>query len=166
MHFSIGLHSAPSRVQSANGCCLQILGVPAMRSLLAILTTVVLLGQAFAATDRDREAIRDMVQKQIEAFKSDDAMRAFSFAAPALQSMFGSPERFMAMVRDSYQPVYRPRSYTMGQFKEGPEGSSLSVSIQDAEGIDWTAIYTLEQQSDGSWRISGCYLARAQGQSV
>jgi hypothetical protein len=31
------------------------------------------------------------------------------------------------------------------------------------EGMDWIAIYTLEQQPDGTWRISGCYLAKALG---
>ncbi len=72
----------------------------------------------------------------------------------------------MAMVRQGYQPVYRPRSYTMGEFKDTPEGTSLSVQIQDLEGTDWVAIYTLEQQPNGTWRISGCYLVKTPGQAV
>ena len=72
----------------------------------------------------------------------------------------------MAMVKEGYQPVYRPRSYTMGEFKETPEGTSLLIQIQDLEGTDWVALYTLEQQPDGTWRISGCYLAKAPSQKV
>ena len=72
----------------------------------------------------------------------------------------------MAMVKEGYQPVYRRRSYTMGEFKETPEGTSLLIQIQDLEGTDWVALYTLEQQPDGTWRISGCYLAKAPGQKV
>ena len=54
----------------------------------------------------------------------------------------------------------------MGEFKDIPDGTSLSVQIQDLEGMDWVAIYTLEQQPDWTWRISGCFLAKAPGQAV
>jgi Domain of unknown function (DUF4864) len=137
-----------------------------MRALFAAVFMICSLQQALAASDADRLAIRGIIQDQIEAFQRDDAARAFSYASPALQSMFGSQERFMAMVKEGYQPVYRPRSYTMGEFEDTPGGTSLSVQIQDLEGTDWLAIYTLEQQPDGAWRISGCYLAKVPGQQV
>ncbi len=137
-----------------------------MRALLAFVFLACALGQALAASDADRSAIRGIIQDQIEAFKRDDAARAFLHATPALQNMFGSQERFMAMVKEGYKPVYRPRSYTMGEFKDTPDGTSQSVQIQDLEGMDWVAIYTLEQQPDGAWRISGCFLAKAPGQAV
>ena len=137
-----------------------------MRALVAAVFTICALEQALAASDADQSAVRGIIQDQIEAFRRDDPARAFSYASPALQTMFGSQERFMAMVKQGYQPVYRPRSYTLGEFKDTPEGTSLSVQIQDWEGIDWVAIYTLEQQPDGTWRISGCYLAKVPGQQV
>jgi hypothetical protein len=137
-----------------------------MRALFAAVFMICALGQTLAASESDRSAIRGIIQDQIEAFKRDDAARAFSYAAPALQNMFGSQERFMAMVKEGYKPVYRPRSYAMGEFKDTPDGTSLSVQIQDLEGMDWVAIYTLEQQPDGTWRISGCFLAKAPGQAV
>ncbi len=137
-----------------------------MRALFAAVFMICALGQTLAASESDRSAIRGIIQDQIEAFKRDDAARAFSYAAPALQNMFGSQERFMAMVKEGYKPVYRPRSYAMGEFKDTPDGTSLSVQIQDLEGMEWVAIYTLEQQPDGTWRISGCFLAKAPGQAV
>ena len=137
-----------------------------MRAFLAAAFMICALERALAASDADRSAIRAIIQDQLESFKRDDGARAFSYASPALQTMFGSQERFMAMVKQGYQPVYRPRSYTLGEFKDTPEGTSLSVQIQDLEGKDWVAIYTLEQQPDGTWRISGCYLAKAPGQQV
>lgn len=138
----------------------------AMRLLLAVLVATFIAGAAGAETEADRSAIRGIVQDQIEAFKRDDAARAFSHAAPSLQRMFGSQDRFMALVKEGYKPVYRPRSYAFGEFKDGPDGPSLSVDIQDNDGIDWVALYTLEQQPDGSWRISGCYLLKAPGQTA
>lgn len=137
-----------------------------MRALFAAVFMICALGQTLAASESEQSAIRGIIQDQIEAFKRDDAARAFSYATPALQNMFGSQERFMAMVKEGYKPVYRPRSYTMGEFKDTPDGTSLSVQIQDLEGMDWVAIYTLEQQPDGTWRISGCFLAKAPGQAV
>jgi hypothetical protein len=85
------------------------------------------LEQTLAASDADQSAIRAIIQDQIEAFRRDDPALALSYASPALQTMFESQERFMAMVKQGYQPVYRPRSYTMGEFKDIPEGTSLSV---------------------------------------
>ena len=137
-----------------------------MRALCVAVLMICALGQALGASDADRSAIRGMIQDQLEAFKRDDGARAFSYASPTLQTMFGSQERFMAMVKQGYQPVYRPRSYTLGEFKDTPEGTSLSVQIQDLEGLDWIEIYTLEQQPDGTWRISGCHLVKAPGQAV
>ena len=137
-----------------------------MRAIIAAVFMICTLGQALAASDADQSAIRGIIQDQIEAFKRDDAVRAFSFATPALQNMFGSQERFMDMVKDGYRPVYRPRSYAMGEFKDTPDGTSLNVRIQDLDGVDWVATYTLEQQADGTWRISGCFLTKEPGQAV
>jgi hypothetical protein len=137
-----------------------------MRAIFATVFMLCALGQSLATSDADQSAIRGIIHDQIEAFKRDDALRAFSFAAPALQRMFGSQEHFMAMVKEGYKPVYRPRSYTFGEFKDTPDGTSLSVQIQDLEGIDWVAIYTLELQSDGTWRISGCFITKELGQPV
>ena len=34
------------------------------------------------------------------------------------------------------------------------------------DGLAYLAYYTMERQADGTWRISGCYLVRAQDESV
>ena len=34
------------------------------------------------------------------------------------------------------------------------------VRMTDAEGRAWLALYSMEKQSDGSWRINGCQLGR------
>ena len=54
--------------------------------------------------------MREVIEAQLDAFKRDDAARAFSYAAPGIRASFGTPENFMAMVRDGYAVVYRPRS--------------------------------------------------------
>ena len=125
-------------------------------SILAVLPLA-----ALAFSDEDRAQSRVIIEKQIDAFRRDDGVTAFGFASPALQEIFRDPDHFMAMVRNGYQPVYRPRSYAFGSIAETDLGLTATLSIEDAEGGAWTAVYTLEKQPDGSWRITGCHLERA-----
>ena len=107
-----------------------------------------------------------MIERQFDAFKRDDAAGAYGFASPTIQGMFPSQDAFMAMVQRAYPPVYRPRSFEFGPTREVGEGLEQAVGIQDRSGNDWDAVYSLEKQPDGSWRISGCRLVKRPGQSV
>lgn len=142
-------------------------GVRAGAAIAAILVGLLVpAGAAVALEDGDRSALRSAVDRQIEAFRADDAAGAFALASPALREMFVSPDRFMGMVRQGYRPVYRPKSYEFGETRDAEAGPELSVRIDDADGIGWTAVYSFERQPDGTWAISGCRLVRAPDQSV
>lgn len=104
--------------------------------------------------------MRGVVARQIEAFRRDDAETAFSFASPGIQSLFPMRERFMSMVRESYAPVYRPRSYAFGEVSDLGDAATQAVKIIDQQGEAWSALYSFERQPDGSWRISGCELLK------
>ena len=41
---------------------------------------------------------------------------------PELQTLFQNPERFMSMVRNGYQPVYRPKTYSFSGVTESEAG--------------------------------------------
>lgn len=123
-------------------------------------------GAATALEEGDRTALRSLVDRQIDAFRHDDGVTAFSFATPGLREMFGDPERFMSMVRDGYRPVYRPRNYAFGPDRDAAAGPELSLRIQDEAGADWDAVYSFEKDADGSWRISGCRLVKAPGEAA
>lgn len=136
-----------------------------MRALLIPL--LLLTGPALALDDGERAAARQVITGQIEAFGRDDATAAYGFAAPAIQRLFPDREGFMAMVRQGYAPVYRPRRFEFGAVEEPGAGTlSQTVTLQDSAGADWVALYTLERQADGSWKITGCRLLRAPGESA
>lgn len=116
--------------------------------------------------DEDRSAIRDAIERQIAAFRRDDGAAAFAFAAPSIQRRFGSVETFMAMVRDGYRPVYRPRTYRFGSLALIDGAIVQKVHIVGPDGAAVTAFYTMEKQPDGAWRIAGCALGAPQEQSV
>jgi hypothetical protein len=114
----------------------------------------------------DRAAVRLVIEKQLAAFENDDAEQAFAFASPKIQDMFITARNFMDMVRISYPVVYRPASLSFQvPYVEGDEVWQI-VEMRDAQGLDWTAFYTLLRQADGLWLINGCVLKRGLGQAV
>ena len=143
--------------------------IRAHRVLAGLLFAMALTGflPAAAAAEpvsaADTQAVRAVVEAQLAAFAADDGQRAFSYAAPSIRAMFGTPERFMAMVRGSYPVVYRPSAvvflhpaWVQGQLVQ-------RVHLTDAAGAPWLAVYSLERQRDDSWRISGCTLQPSAG---
>jgi hypothetical protein len=135
-----------------------------MRILLVLFLAFGLAGPAAAFSDADRAAIQSTIDRQLQAFLADDGVTAYSFAAPNITAMYPTVEGFMAMVRQGYPPVYRPRSYAFGELSEEPGYLEQTVDIVDGDGNFWTAVYTLRQGPDGSWKITGCYLVKKPGQ--
>jgi hypothetical protein len=98
-----------------------------------ILLIACLIGPAaFAATADDIGAAQSIIRAQEEAFARDDAPTAYSFAAPGIQSFYRSPDGFMYMVRNSYAPVYRHRSFVFGEARIVDGKIQQEVQIVDA----------------------------------
>jgi hypothetical protein len=130
-----------------------------MRALVLLLT--LLLGLSSPARADDVTAAQKIIRLQEQAFARDDAAAAYSYASPALQEVFQRPEIFMMMVQQAYPPVYRHKSFEFGEAKTANGQIAQRVHIVDDNGEAWEALYTLEQQADGSFRITGCSLLKA-----
>lgn len=129
---------------------------------ILILLAALLVGLAMPAGAGDNiAAAQGVIRAQEQAFARDDPAAAYSHAAPAIQQIFPDPETFMAMVRKSYAPVWRHKSFEFGEARSADGKIAQRVHIVDADGVPWEALYTLEQQSDGSFRITGCVLLKA-----
>ena len=126
-----------------------------------VLLLALLLGLASPARADDVAAAQNVIRSQEQAFARDDAAAAWSHAAPAIQEMFQRPEIFMQMVQQGYAPVYRHRSFEFGEAKADGGQIAQRVHIVDHNGEAWEALYTLERQADGSYRITGCSLVKA-----
>lgn len=123
------------------------------RPMLAIFMFLAFFGLARA---EDPEAVaRSIIGQQIQAFLDNDADKAYSFASPAIQTKFQNKDLFFAMVKKSYSPVYRPGNYAYGRSKIAGDYLYQEVIINDVDGKDWTAVYSLQKQDDGSYRING-----------
>lgn len=136
-----------------------------MRHLITFLLALFMLQQPATAqslSDADKSAFQSIITGQIDAFRADDGARAYEFAAPMIRRIFPSPDMFMAMVRKGYPQVYRPQSYRFGEAGYSASGRPTQrLTIVGPDGISYEAIYTMEQQPDGSWQINGCAIVRA-----
>jgi hypothetical protein len=112
------------------------------------------LSEALAAEPVD--TAQSIIQQQIEAFLNDDAATAYSFASPQIQGKFPDKSIFFEMVKRGYTPVYRPGNFAFGRSKV-VDGSTVvqEVLISAPDGKDWTALYFLVKQPDGSYKING-----------
>ena len=125
---------------------------------IALAATLALAqGSTHSAADWDR--IRGVVTAQREALVAGDGERAFAFATPALRRQYGSAEAFMRMVRSGYQPLVDARYVELleGAVIEGSTIQPLRLVMPD--GAVLVALYTMERQRDGAWRIAGCVIA-------
>jgi len=135
-----------------------------MRWLLcALLLAAPTLCGAQPIAAADAQAVRKVIEAQLDAFRKDDAERAFSYAAPGIQKMFGTPDGFMEMVRTQYAVVYRPHAVTFRSPRRLGADLVQPVRMTDQEGHPWLVVYPMERQPDGSWRINGCQTARLPG---
>jgi hypothetical protein len=129
----------------------------AVLGLLLLSSPAVAQGEA-AVSGGDRQAILGVIGDQLAAFQRDDSIAAFSYASPMIQRKFGNPAVFMTMVRSGYAAVYRPSEV---QFLETTRESGRTrqfVRFVGPDGQAVVAVYEMQRQDDGSWRINGVYL--------
>ncbi len=139
-----------------------------MRRAVVLIPLALVCGILSARADETAQrAARATIERQIEAFRRNDSGAAYAEAAAQIRNLFPSPDTFIAMVEKGYAPVLRPRSYRFEAAEETAEDEiAQGMSLQDEAGIDWVALYTLQRQVDGQWRITGCQLKKAPGDAA
>ena len=139
--------------------------------MLATLTLLILVGlhalqtpvHAAPLTPADEKSVRSVIQAQLAALAKDDAVKAFSYAAPNVRQAFGTASRFLSMVQNDYPVVYRPASVAFLKAEGNGDDVVQRVQMQDASGTAWLATYSLQRQKAGVWRITGCTVVENKG---
>ncbi|MDX1635061.1 MAG: DUF4864 domain-containing protein [Marinobacter sp.] len=135
------------------------IGIPTIALLLGLIATSV---RADVDTpNSERQAIIGVILAQVEAFASDDAERAWGLASDAVQQRFGSPEVFVGMVRSEYPAIYGAESLEFLEPIPHPGFLIQPVFLRGPDGHYWDAYYRMSWQ-DGTWRIAGVTLKRAE----
>ena len=119
--------------------------------------------------DQDVEAAKGLnrgIDSTLGAFHRDDGQAAFSDASPMIQEMFHDPGTFMEMVKTGYLPVYRSSHVEFRDLGMIDGKLIQQVYMVGPDGVAVLALYEMQRQPDGSWRINGCSIARAPDQGV
>jgi Domain of unknown function (DUF4864) len=125
------------------------------RFLISAILFVFLLAPA-RAESADQKAFQAVISGQLEAFKKDDGQTAYSFAAPIVKGIFPNVETFMGMVKRGYEPIYKNSNYVFSDLKTDSLGRPAQhVIITALNGKRYEAVYAMQQQPDGSWKIAG-----------
>jgi hypothetical protein len=138
----------------------------AMLALLAGLAFPMSYATADELTQEDRVAIRGVVQLQLEALADDDADTAFALATADTRSKLGDPYTFLQIIKDEFRPIYRHRRALFSR-PETVDGHALQiVRLTDRDNLVWVAIYQMQREMDGSWKIADCQLLETNAISV
>jgi hypothetical protein len=116
-------------------------------------------GDGNRITGADAAEIRAVIHRQIDAFRRDDAQGAFALVSPEVRQTFGTPEKFLDVVRLAYRAMYRPASVSFMEMLVMGDDVVQPVQVTDRAGTVWVAYYAMQRQRDGSWRTNGCHLA-------
>lgn len=111
---------------------------------------------AAAAEDPVSDA-QKIIANQISALMNGNAALAYSFASPAIRSLFPSDIRFLDMVKQQYAPLSSPGHYAFGRSKTvgGGELVLQEVIVTGRDAKDWSAIYEMRLQDDGTYKVNG-----------
>lgn len=103
-------------------------------------------------------AIQNAVQLQIDALAKDDADGAFALTSADTRNRLGTPDNFLRLIKEQYDPVYRHRLaiFSSPQVIDGKVYQS--VRLTDFDSHVWLAIYLMHKDADGTWKIDGCQL--------
>lgn len=124
--------------------------------LMSAVTALALAGPAAAQSD----AIRSVIGAQLQAFQTDNFAEAFSYAAPNIKGLFGTPENFGVMVREGYPMVWRPSDVQYLNLEERGGQLVQRVLVADAQGVLYTLEYYMVDTPEG-WQIAAVTVLRA-----
>lgn len=137
----------------------------ALRMWKLLLLALALAAAGAIAADRparsDIAEIRRVIHRQIEAFRREDAAQAFALISPGAQRHFDNPKEFLRTVRLTYEPILLSVSVQFRDPRPVKDDVLQEVLLADGAGNVTTAYFVAQRQPDGSWRISGCVLAKS-----
>jgi hypothetical protein len=107
--------------------------------------------EAFRASKPDvREAIIEVIDGQLAAFRAGDFNKAYSFAAAQLRAQ--KPlQLFVGIVKTNYPEIWTNKKADCGVVRDNGTLAKLLVTVQGQDG-EATYDYTLVKENAG-WRI-------------
>jgi hypothetical protein len=97
--------------------------------------------------------IRQTIEQQFTAMAQGDFARAFSYASPNIQALFGTAQQFEMMVRQGYPMVIAPREMRLGPLRQVAGNWWQRVMVLDQMGQTHALDYMMVETPQG-WQIN------------
>ena len=112
------------------------------------------------------KSIQLVIDDQLKALKAGDGNKAMTYSVPGIRQQFRTPERFLRMVREGYGALLDARysTFLKGAVVDGITIQPLQLVLPDNSVV--VALYRMEKQKDGLWRIAGCVIAPSTAQAT
>jgi len=107
----------------------------------------------------DWSSIKRIIGEQLAALRSGDATRAFSYASIGIRDQFDDATTFLLMVRQRYGVLLTARytEFLEGAVIDGHTIQPLRLVMNDDTVL--VALYEMQRDERGGWRIAGCVIA-------
>ena len=139
-----------------------------LRNFLLPLILCVAVGHAAAqqAQPSVAHAVTQVVQSQLNAFAQDDAETAFKLSTASTRQLIGTPNELLSVIKHKFAPIYRHSKAIFAKPEIINRSALQIVHLTDADNLVWIAIYQVEQEADGIWRVDGCQLFETRSISI
>lgn len=128
-----------------------------MRLVLALVLMIFTLSVPAAAQDATTEVPwQDSITGQLEAFRTNDAAGALSFAGATFKAAYQDAAMFYAgILAAGYEPLVNSRSHSFGTFQQVSETSVMQVvNLVGPDQKLYRALYQMTAEPEG-WRVAG-----------
>ena len=105
-------------------------------------------------SESDKAMIRQLIEKQLQAFGQNDTETAFSLTSPIMQQKL-TRQDFMTILNDKYDCLIKPRSIIFRGFTSVNNYPALVSTIMDRQDNLAQGIFVVQHQPDYSWRVHG-----------
>lgn len=114
------------------------------------------MGEAWPGGDAlsppDEQAIRAVIQRQLEAFLRGDAPAAFDCVSQTTRGRFPGAQAFLERVRRRLKPLTRPRRIAFDELIDVQGQPAQPLLLQAAEGDPLLVICVMREEPEG-WRV-------------
>jgi hypothetical protein len=99
-------------------------------------------------------AAKDVILRQLAAFRAGDFQTAYGFASEAIRAQFDLAA-FEQMVKSGYPQIARSTHAWVTEARPGPDGGlHVLLRIRGSDGTFVLALYEMVREGPG-WRING-----------
>lgn len=121
--------------------------------VLVVAGLLCLAGLAVAQEQLELEA-REVIMRQLAAFRAGDYRTGYSFASREIQKLFDL-SAFESMVKGGYPQVADSADARVYGARRAPDGKLyLYLRIRGADGVFIVAVYEMVEE-EGRWKING-----------